>query len=468
MTLYLWTIDPQVESLRATLNGTKLKKYIRDGDKYRKSATPHRAATTNIYKTADGNWFQLHGSLNPDPVLDAIGLPRESAAMNSEEAWKPFMEKVSGFQSEELLKKITSARQAGDICSSFSEYLASEHGKANQEVGLFEIYYVPSNTHKASWWPSSAETSPARPLAGLKVVDLTRIIAAPAMTRGLAELGASVMRVTSTDIPDFSSLHIDLSWGKWNTDLDLRIPEGRRLLRDLILEADVVLNGYRPSVLDKYGFSQDDIINLVADRDRGIISVRENSYGWHGPSSDRPGWQPVSDACVRISHGYGKALGLRDNEPVTPLFPSSDYSTGVAGIVAILSALIQRGEKGGSYKIDIALNYYNQWLAGSCGEYPQAVWEELWNRYERFQFRAEHSMEYTSPKVMKWMGDQGCFREEFFEQRRSGILGVDIRALRSVIGYPNGNVKMKFNIGTRGNATDAPRWPENLLTEIVK
>jgi crotonobetainyl-CoA:carnitine CoA-transferase CaiB-like acyl-CoA transferase len=98
-------------------------------------------------------------------------------------------------------------------------------------------------------------------------------------------------------------------------------------------------------VLDKYGLSQTNIIDLVAHRDRGIISVRGNAYGWHGPWSHLSGWQPVSDADVGISHAYGKALGLKNDAPVTPLFPTSDYSTGVIGVIGVLSALIQRGKK---------------------------------------------------------------------------------------------------------------------------
>ena len=472
MSTFIWTIDPKGENLKATLKGPKLQKYIRDMDKHGRASSFHRASASNIYRCADGKWFQLHGSLNPDPVLVAIGLPYDAPAANIEQSWIPFKEKVAQIRSAELRHLIAdSCGQAGDVCNSVSEYFASEQGKANSHVGLFEIHPVPSETQSPAWWPSTSETSPARPLAGLKVVDLTRIIAGPSITRGLAELGASVIRVASPNIADFSALHVDLHWGKWSSDLDLKSLEGRRTLQELIKEADVVVNGYRPFVLDKYGFSETDVIDLVSDRDRGIISVRENCYGWHGPWSHRPGWQPVSDACVGISHSYGKALGLKDNEPVTPLFPSSDYMTGVAGVVGILCALIQRAEKGGSYKVDLALNYYNQWLARSCGTYPEDVWEDLWSRTGKLQFRAEHAMEHMIPKVIGRMKEESgnvCFRDEFFEERRSGILGVDIRTIKPVIRFPNGEVKLQYNVGTRGSGTDAAKWPADLLTEVVR
>ena len=469
MSLFLWTIDPLGDNIKATLNASMLKKYIVNQDFGRRATTPHRAATSNFYKCSDGKFFHTHGSLNPDPVLDVLGLPHDANAANAEEAWLPFAQSVSKWTSTDLLAATEAARQAGHVCNSVGEYRSSEHGKANSRVGLFEMQHIENEHRKPAWWPSTKETSPSRPLAGLKVVDLTRIIAGPSVTRGLAELGASVMRVMSPNQPDWVGLHIDLSWGKWNTYIDLKTEQGRRQLGELIKDADVVVNGYRPGSLDKYGFSQQDIINLVAGRDRGIISVRQNCYGWYGPFSHRPGWQPTSDACTGISHRYGEALGLRDGEPVTGLCPNSDYATGTIGVAAILSAVIQRGQRGGSFKIDLALSYYNQWLTRSCGEYPQEVWEEMWDRYGRFEFRAIDPMEFTAPRAMKLMGERSdSFRDEFFELRKNKVLGVDIRCVKPVIRYPNGEVRLEYNVGTRGNGRDSPRWPVDLLTEVVR
>jgi CoA-transferase family III len=439
-----------------------------DQDLHRRATTPYRAATSNIYRCADGKFFQTHGSFNPDPVLDLLGLPHDIDVASPEEAWTRFQKAISQINSADLLHAIENARQAGHKSNSFEEYTNSEHGKNNTHVGLFELHHIPNVKQLPSWWPSTNGTSSSRPLTGLKVVDLTRVIAGPTVTRGLAELGASVMRVISPNIPDWVALHIDLNWGKWNTYLALENERDRQQLRRLIQEADVVVNGYRPGAFDKYGFSQENIIELVANRKRGIVYVRENTYGWHGPFKHRPGWQPTSDACAGISHGYGKALGLDDDEPAMTLFPNSDYSTGLAGVSAILSAILQRGEKGGSYSIDLALNYYNQWLIRSCGVYPQPVWNEMWEKYDKFQFRAINPMEVSAPITMKLMHERSdSFRDEFFEVRHNGILGVDIRCVKPVIQFPNGEVVLKYNVGCRGNGTDAPRWPEDLMTEKV-
>lgn len=335
-----------------------------------------------MYRTLDERYFHLHGSMNPDPTLDAIGLPHDMAATNHEESIAPFVDKVAKISATDLQHLVTdNYRQAGTICETIESYRSSEHGRANAHVGLFEMFNVPTAKQHPGWWPSTPQTGTKRPLHGLKVVDLTRVIASPAVTRGLAELGASVMRVTSPKLTDYSQLHCDLQWGKWNCHIDLKTEDGRRQLQNLVLDADVVVI---PGVLDKYGFSQGSIINMCKDRPRGIISVRENCYGWQ---AERSGWQQISDASVGINHEFGKAMGLMNGEPVTPVFPNSDYMTGISGTSAVLIALMRHGETGGSFKINLALNYYNQWLANTVGTYPEEVWQDVWNRDGRQVYR---------------------------------------------------------------------------------
>lgn len=382
--------DPQAGSIVASAQ--HVHKLIPNYDLHNMASSLYRGAATNIYRTKDGRYFHLHGSMNPDPTLDSIGLPHEGPASSWDEAIKPFVEKLGQIDSQEMQRLASDEyKQAGVIAESVESFKQTEHGKANAHVALFELHDVPNEKQAPSWWPDVPQTSAQRPLAGLKVVDLTRVIAAPAVTRGLAELGASVMRVTSPNLCDYSALHIDLNWGKWNCSIDLKSPGGKEKLAALIKEADVVVQGYRPDVLDKYGFSQQGIIDLVKDRPRGIISARENCYGWNGPWYYRSGWQQISDACIGISEGFGRAMGLPDGEAVTPVFPNSDYMTGIAGVCGILTALMRRAEKGGSYKADLSLNYYNQWLAESCGEYPEDVWQDLWARNGKQVFR------YVSP-----------------------------------------------------------------------
>ncbi len=280
--------------------------------------------------------------MNPAPTLKSIGLPPSMDFTTPEEANAHVQNAVLNYTAEELQTLADSHKQAGTICHTKEDFKSTSHGKANAETSLFDIEAIPNPNQKPGWWTPAPCTSATRPLAGLKVVDLTRVIAGPAITRGLAELGASVMRVTARHLPDLSALHPDLSHGKWNACLDLREEGDRLKLRELILGADVFVQGYRPGVLDKYGFGEDDVIGMCEARGRGIVYCSENCYGWRGPWMGRSGWQQISDAvridsdgslidaranastqCCGVSYEFGRAMG--NDEPVTPVFPNSDY-----------------------------------------------------------------------------------------------------------------------------------------------
>ncbi|RSL77688.1 hypothetical protein CEP51_008829 [Fusarium floridanum] len=470
----LWTIDPEGENIQASnlrQANPKLLQYFPSCDKHRMNSSTHRNLATNIYKCADGRFFQAHGSLNPTPTLENVGLPAELDVGTYEDGVETFQKAFGKIYSEKLQSITDMTRQAGTICYTTDEYLHSEHGRANEHVGLWEIHDRPNTNQVPCWFASpNARADPSRPLAGLKVVDLTRIIAGPSITRSLAELGASVMRCTAPHLPDVVSLQADLNWGKWNCSLDLRVQKDCEQLRRLILEADVVVQGYRPGVLDKYGFGQEDIIDMYKGRDKGIIYVRENCYGWYGPWKDRSGWQQIADANTGLSHSFGEAMGHGD--PVTPLFPHSDYCTGIAGSCAVLLAILRRAESGGSYCIDLALNYYSAWLIRSVGTYPAEVFAKVWAEHDNAVYQHWHNNGVSVPQVLSRLrsgpASKRLFRPEFFEERVSPSVFGDkkFRCVKGVADW-HGVVKLGYNVGTRGNGVDAPKWPEDLMQEVV-
>ncbi|KAL6901098.1 putative L-carnitine dehydratase [Trichoderma evansii] len=477
----LWTIDPGEGGENISPNSLReanknLFKYFPNCDKHRMNASTYRNLATNIYKCADGRYFQSHGSLNPTPTLLNVGLPAEADADKDtniyEDVVKSLIEAFGKIDSEALQRVTDETRQAGTICYTTEEFLNSEHGKANAHVGLWEIRETTNNLQRPCWWETPASQSGiSRPLAGIKVVDLTRIIAGPSITRSLAELGASVMRCTAPHLPDVVALQADLNWGKWNCSIDLREESDREKLRLLIKEADVVVQGYRPGVLDKYGFGEEDIIKMTEKRSKGIVYVRENSYGWHGPWKDRSGWQQVADANTGLGYSFGRAMG--NDEPVTPIFPHSDYCSGVAGSCAVLLALLRRADKGGSYSIDLSLNYYSTWLIQSVGTYSPEVFDKIWAEHGRPVYRHWHNNGVSAPETLKRLksgpASERILRPEFFEDRHSpSVLGE--KAFRAVKGVADwgGVVDLRYNVGTRGNGVDAARWPDDLTQEVVQ
>ncbi|KAJ8122604.1 hypothetical protein O1611_g9799 [Lasiodiplodia mahajangana] len=209
-----WTKDGKPAKL--DLFGTEAERLFPNRDIHRSGEGLHRRLATNIYKTKDGRCYHVHGSMNPDQSLTALGLPlfgKEDDTYDS--VVETFQGKTSQLGSAEIDELMNEQyKQAGTIAWTSKEYFASEHGRANAHIGLYEL--SKTGSHPPSWWPTndSYPASPRRPLAGLKVIDLCRVIAGPAITRGLAEMGASVMRITSPQITDLSAVHQDLNWGK--------------------------------------------------------------------------------------------------------------------------------------------------------------------------------------------------------------------------------------------------------------
>jgi len=106
----------------------------------------------------------------------------------------------------------------------------------------------------------------------------------------------------------------------------------------------------------------------------------------------------------------------------------------------------------------------------SVGVYPPEVWEDVWSRNGKQAFRHFHNMHYTLPRylgMLKANSKDILFKPEFFEKRHSRAIGRDILCVKPVITFPDGKVQLKYNVGTRSNGTDLPKWPENLMTEVV-
>lgn len=187
-------------------------------------------------------------------------------------------------------------------------------------MGEEPLYTLKSLKAPRKPWPATSDNT--RPLAGIRVVDYSRVIAAPVISKMLALLGAEVIKVTSSSLPDIAVTWLDLSMGKKDCDINLKTEEGRSTFKELIASADVLIDGYRPGVLARLGFDSASLREL----NESLIYVRENCYGFKGPLQGRSGWQQISDCLVGLSWLQGEFLGL--DEPVVPLlreFGQSPY-----------------------------------------------------------------------------------------------------------------------------------------------
>src|SRR5699024_10620402 len=135
------------------------------------------------------------------------------------------------------------------------------------------------------------------PAAGVRVLDLTRVIAGPVATRTLALLGADVLRVDPPGLREDTDTHIDTGMGKRSTLLDLDTDEGRSTFEGLLDSADVVVTGYRPGALDRYGVVAEELIA----RRPGLIVAQLCAWDPSGPWADRRGFVSLLQAGCGIA-----------------------------------------------------------------------------------------------------------------------------------------------------------------------
>lgn len=185
-------------------------------------------------------------------------------------------------------------RQPGVLCLKVDEYAKTPHGKLSIQDPLYSIKSV-NETIPPTPWPAQGKTG--RPLEGIKVLDLTKVVAGPTITRILALMGADVLRISTSQKADAAFILYDGQMGKRDTELNLKSAEGRAAFEKLLKEADVVVDGFRPGVLDRLGFGRIWAQELARQREKGLIYARENCYGWNGEWSHRAGYQQISD-CV--------------------------------------------------------------------------------------------------------------------------------------------------------------------------
>lgn len=246
----------------------------------------------------------------------------------------------------------------------------------------------------------------------------------------------------------------------------------------------MMMKGYRPYHLDKYGLGEEALLKMAQERGRGIIYCRENCYGWHGPWSERIGWQQISDACCGLSKGYAKSMGIMDESSVTPVFPIADYCTGMIGAIAVIQALVDRSKKGGSYMIGTALNYFSTWMINEIGNYDgdqnrhryhqEQLWESIWKKKGQPQLKYNEPLALALPRYIQLLKQYSShlFHTDFFEKRElldpfSDLF--ELYALKPVVklNHRQHQIKLGFSIPTRGNGVDAPFWPEDLLLKQI-
>jgi hypothetical protein len=232
---------------------------------------------------------------------------------------------------------------------SHDEWSALPHAKALAELPLISIEKIGEAAPKP--WPKGD-----RPLAGLRVLDLSRVIAGPVAGRTLAAHGADVMLVSGPDLPAISWLTIDNSRGKLSSFVDLKSEQGRSTLRDLLAQADIFSQGYRPRALAALGFSPDDAAKI----NPGIVYVTLSAYGHAGPWAERRGFDSLVQTSTGFNHAEGQAAGI-DGPKELPA-QMLDHATGYFMAFGAMMAKARQSREGGSWHVRVSLAQTGRWL----------------------------------------------------------------------------------------------------------
>jgi crotonobetainyl-CoA:carnitine CoA-transferase CaiB-like acyl-CoA transferase len=294
------------------------------------------------YQCGDGRYVRLHTNFphHRDGVLKLLQCDNDKAAV---------AEALRGWKAIDVEDAAAQAGLVVTAMRSFAEWDAHPQGQAVSRLPLLSLERI--GDAPAPSWPQGD-----RPLAGIKVLDLTRIIAGPVCGLTLAAHGADVMLVTSPNLPSVAPLVIDTGRGKLSTHIDLHDAKGRAAFEALLREADVVVQGYRPGGLAALSYGPQDAARIRP----GIVYVTLSAYGQEGPWSNRRGFDSLVQTASGLNAAEAEAAGESGPKPL----PAQvlDHATGYLLAYATMSALLRRAREGGSWHVRGSLAQTGYWL----------------------------------------------------------------------------------------------------------
>ncbi|UQT59385.1 CoA transferase [Streptomyces durmitorensis] len=313
------------------------------------------APLSRFWRTADG-WVRTHANYphHRQALLAALNLP------------DPSVDAVAARLAERSSLDVEDAvYAAGGLAVALrtpQEWAAHPQGVAVAERPLVGRERVGDGPARAL---PALTGSPVLPAAGLRVLDLTRVIAGPVATRTLALLGADVLRVDPPRLPELPDQHADTGFGKRSATLDLAERTGRRTFDELLARADVVVTGYRPGALDRFGLTP----RALAERRPGVVVAQLSAWGEYGPWAGRRGF----DSLVQVATGIAAVEGSADRPGALPA-QALDHGTGYLLAAAVLRSLTEQvADGGGARCVRLALARTAGWLlAGDEADAPGA------------------------------------------------------------------------------------------------
>ncbi len=301
---------------------------------------------SGLYPCADG-WVRIHANFahHRDGALALLGLHADTAEKD---------DVTQALKSWSAVAFETAAAESGLVVAalrSFTQWDAHPQGQAIATQPLFTLERIGD----AAPMRLPAIRASDRPLTGVRILDLTRIIAGPVGGRTLAAYGADVMLVNSPHLPNIDAI-MESSRGKLSVQLDLHDAAQKRMLDALVAGSHVFVQGYRPGGLVERGFSPARLATLRP----GIVAVSLSAYGTQGPWAQRRGFDSLVQAATGFNLAEAQAAGSATPQalPVQIL----DFATGFLTAYAASAALVRQQREGGSWHVQVSLGQTAHWL----------------------------------------------------------------------------------------------------------
>ncbi len=302
-----------------------------------------------FWRAADG-WVRTHGNYpwHADALRRALGVPDAPEAVAAA---------IAGLRAGAVEDLVTGAGGIAAEVRRAQDWLASPPGQSVTAMRLVEGTQLGDA-------PGRIRLAGRAPAAGVRVLDLTRVIAGPVATRYLAALGADVLRLDSPHRPELPLHARDGLPGKRSALLDLGAAGGIEGLHELLSGADVLVHGYRPHALDRFGLTPD----ALAERHPGLVVVSLSAWGSTGPWGGRRGF----DSIVQAACGIAVAESGDGERPGALPCQLLDHGTGYLCAAAALRALARQAAYGGTQFRELALARTASWLLSQGRQEPSA------------------------------------------------------------------------------------------------
>ncbi|TCK27313.1 CoA transferase [Pseudonocardia endophytica] len=303
------------------------------------AASPSFAPLSGFWATRDG-WVRTHANYphHRARLLDALGLP--GADTGPDQLAATLRERTA----EDVETTVTDAGGIATAVRSEDAWDAHPQGRAVAAAPLIRR----STRDGGPGGPAPiADATAVRPARGLRVLDLTRVLAGPVATRTLALLGADVLRIDPPGTAEIESQHLDTGPGKRSATLDLRTPAGRSTLDDLLAGAHVLVTAYRPGSLGAFGLDPDELAVHRPD----LVVATLDAWGDDGPFAARRGF----DSIVQAASGIALRTVRDDGRPGALPAQALDHATGYLTAASVLLGLADRFRLGTGTTARLAL-----------------------------------------------------------------------------------------------------------------